>query len=52
MCSHCDGSLSFWNLRSIDKPVNINYPHLRISKDEAHQFGEISKVVWSYVKNS
>ncbi|CAF5135669.1 unnamed protein product, partial [Rotaria sp. Silwood1] len=27
MCSHCDGSLSFWNLRSIDKPVNINYPH-------------------------
>jgi hypothetical protein len=27
MCSHCDGSLSVWNLRAVDKPVSINYPH-------------------------
>jgi hypothetical protein len=27
MCSHCDGSLSVWNLRATDKPVSINYPH-------------------------
>ena len=27
MCSHCDGSLSVWNLRVVDKPVSINYPH-------------------------
>ncbi|CAF3572963.1 unnamed protein product [Rotaria sordida] len=51
MCSHCDGSLSVWNLRTIDKPVSINYPHTRISKDETHKFDVISKVVWSSVKN-
>jgi len=27
MCSHCDGSLSVWNLRAVDKPVSVNYPH-------------------------
>ena len=26
MCSHCDGSLSVWNLRSTDRPVSLNYP--------------------------
>ncbi|CAF3620024.1 unnamed protein product [Rotaria socialis] len=52
MCSHCDGSLSVWNLRTTDKPVSINYPHTRISKDELRKFGSISKVVWSSVKNT
>ncbi|CAF3849723.1 unnamed protein product [Rotaria magnacalcarata] len=52
MCSHCDGSLSVWNLRTTDKPVSINYPHTRISKDEPRKFGSISKVVWSSVKNT
>ena len=68
MCSHCDGSLSVWNLRVIDKPVSVNYPHsknkilfqtkniyfslARISKDETHKFGAITKVVWSAVKSS
>lgn len=27
MCSHCDGALSVWNLRTTDKPASINYPH-------------------------
>jgi hypothetical protein len=67
MCSHCDGSLSVWNLRVIDKPVSINYPHsknknfisqikycfsARICKEESHKFGAITKVVWSAVKSS
>ncbi|CAF4065954.1 unnamed protein product [Rotaria sp. Silwood2] len=52
MCSHCDGSLSVWNLRTLDKPVSINYPHSRISKDEANKFGAISKVIWTSIKNS
>jgi hypothetical protein len=68
MCSHCDGSLSVWNLRVTDKPVSVNYPHgkkktfslqkrnrffvARICKDEAHKFGAITKVVWSAVKSS
>ncbi|UJR23337.1 hypothetical protein I4U23_026351 [Adineta vaga] len=52
MCSHCDGSLSVWNLRITDKPVSINYPHTRIAKDEGHKFGAVSKVVWTSVKNS
>ncbi|CAF0861232.1 unnamed protein product [Rotaria sordida] len=52
MCSHCDGSLSVWNLRSVDKPVSINYPHSRICKDETPKFAPIGKVVWSVVKNS
>ncbi|CAF1230907.1 unnamed protein product [Adineta steineri] len=52
MCSHCDGSLSVWNLRATEKPVSINYPHARISKDEQHKFGSVSKVVWTSVKNS
>ncbi|CAF1945267.1 unnamed protein product [Rotaria magnacalcarata] len=53
MCSHCDGSLSVWNLRSADKPVSVNYPHTRICKDETTlKFGAITKVVWSVVKSS
>jgi syntaxin-binding protein 5 len=52
ICSHCDGSLTVWNLRTTDKPVSINYPHTRISKDEGHKFGPISKVIWSSIRNS
>ncbi|UJR25564.1 hypothetical protein I4U23_006909 [Adineta vaga] len=52
MCSHCDGSLSVWNLRANDKPVSVNYPHTRICKDESSKFGPVSKVIWSAVKSS
>ncbi|CAF0752875.1 unnamed protein product [Adineta steineri] len=52
MCSHCDGSLSVWNLRANDKPVSVNYPHTRICKEESPKFGAVTKVVWSAVKSS
>jgi hypothetical protein len=68
MCSHCDGSLSVWNLRANDKPVSVNYPHskiktkerieyeistlARICKDETPKYGPITKVVWTAVKSS
>jgi syntaxin-binding protein 5 len=52
MCSHCDGSLSVWNLRAVDKPVSVNYPHTRICKDETHKFGAINKVIWTAMKSS
>ncbi|CAF1109170.1 unnamed protein product, partial [Didymodactylos carnosus] len=52
MCSHCDGSLSVWNLRVTDKCFSINYPHARICKDEAKKFGCVNKVMWSAIKNS
>ncbi|CAF0818239.1 unnamed protein product [Didymodactylos carnosus] len=52
MCSHCDGSLSVWNLKATDKPLNINYPHARICKDDVKKFGSVNKVMWSAIKNT
>jgi hypothetical protein len=41
MCSHCDGSLSVWNLRAVDKPVSVNYPHSKIGFDSEKEKNDL-----------
>ncbi|XP_043275946.1 syntaxin-binding protein 5 isoform X7 [Venturia canescens] len=51
MCSHTDGSLSTWVLRTV-KPLNVNHPHAKTTKDgEPEPCKPIQKVEWKLSRN-
>ncbi|XP_066245385.1 syntaxin-binding protein 5 isoform X3 [Euwallacea similis] len=47
MCSHTDGTLTTWNVRSNQKYVHISQPHAKVNKEgKPEQCKPISKVEW------
>ncbi|XP_050508304.1 syntaxin-binding protein 5 [Diabrotica virgifera virgifera] len=47
MCSHTDGTLTTWSLKSPSKYIHISQPHAKFSKDgKPEQCKAISKVEW------
>ncbi|XP_075228218.1 syntaxin-binding protein tomosyn [Lycorma delicatula] len=47
MCSHTDGSLTTWNVRQSQNPINISHPHAKITKDgKPEACKPIQKVEW------
>ncbi|CAG5115214.1 unnamed protein product, partial [Candidula unifasciata] len=47
MCSHSDGSLSTWNVRSPLRPVSVTSPHAKIGADGRLEMCKpIAKVEW------
>ncbi|CAH1983063.1 unnamed protein product [Acanthoscelides obtectus] len=47
MCSHTDGTLTTWSLRSQAKYVHITQPHAKLTKDgKPEQCKPINKVEW------
>ncbi|KAG1677408.1 Syntaxin-binding protein 5 [Nymphon striatum] len=48
MCSHADGSLSTWNLRTTQKTPSVTYPHGKMNKDgiRTEACKPIDKVEW------
>ncbi|CAG9815268.1 unnamed protein product [Phaedon cochleariae] len=47
MCSHADGTLTTWSLKSPIKYVHISQPHAKLSKDgKPEQCKPITKVEW------
>ncbi|KAK3089384.1 hypothetical protein FSP39_003169 [Pinctada imbricata] len=52
MCSHTDGSLTTYNIKTPQKPVNIMMPHAKINKEgKPDPCKPISKVEWKSVRN-
>ncbi|XP_042307335.1 syntaxin-binding protein 5-like isoform X1 [Sceloporus undulatus] len=54
MCSHSDGSLTFWNLKSPSRPFQIIIPHGKIQRDgkKTESCKPILKVEYKTCKNS
>nr|XP_060619372.1 syntaxin-binding protein 5-like isoform X1 [Anolis sagrei ordinatus] len=54
MCSHSDGSLTFWNLKSPSRPFQIIIPHGKIQRDgkKIESCKPILKVEYKTCKNS
>ncbi|XP_069491930.1 syntaxin-binding protein 5-like isoform X1 [Ambystoma mexicanum] len=54
MCSHSDGSLTVWNLRSPGRPLQITIPHGKIPRDgrKPEPCKPILKVEYKTCKNS
>lgn len=51
ICSHTDGSLSTWNIRSSTKPQSVMYPHAKVTKDGKPELCKsIYKVEWRTVR--
>ncbi|BFZ24771.1 hypothetical protein BsWGS_27811 [Bradybaena similaris] len=47
MCSHSDGSLSTWNVRTPQRPVSVTSPHAKIGSDGKWEMCKpIAKVEW------
>ncbi|XP_023224869.1 syntaxin-binding protein 5-like [Centruroides sculpturatus] len=50
ICSHTDGSLTTWNIRS-SKPISVMYPHAKLNKDGKPELCKsIYKVEWRTVR--
>ncbi|CAL1539880.1 unnamed protein product [Lymnaea stagnalis] len=51
MCSHTDGSLSTWNVKTPQRPVSITSPHAKIGPDGKPELCKpINKVEWRSTK--
>ncbi|XP_059142010.1 syntaxin-binding protein 5-like isoform X4 [Physella acuta] len=51
MCSHTDGSLSTWNVKTPQRPVSITSPHAKIGPDGKPDLCKpITKVEWRCTK--
>ncbi|XP_070569216.1 syntaxin-binding protein 5-like isoform X4 [Ptychodera flava] len=55
LCSHTDGSLTLWNMKNANKPVNIMYPHAKppiMKGARIDPCAPISKVEWKSCKGA
>ncbi|XP_023311106.1 syntaxin-binding protein 5 isoform X2 [Anoplophora glabripennis] len=49
MCSHTDGTLTTWSLKSPSKYIHISQPHAKLTKEgKPEQCKPITKVEWKY----
>ncbi|XP_041353859.1 syntaxin-binding protein 5-like isoform X4 [Gigantopelta aegis] len=52
MCSHSDGSLTTWNFKIVQKPINVMYPHAKFGKDgKPDPCKPITRVDWKSIRN-
>ncbi|OWF48268.1 Syntaxin-binding protein 5 [Mizuhopecten yessoensis] len=52
MCSHTDGSLTTYNLKSANKPLSLMMPHAKIGKEgKPDPCKPITKVEWKSARN-
>nr|XP_018914653.1 PREDICTED: syntaxin-binding protein 5 isoform X3 [Bemisia tabaci] len=52
VCSHTDGSLTYWSTRYLDKPNSINLPHAKTNKDgKLETCKPINKVEWRHLRS-
>ncbi|KAJ8315344.1 hypothetical protein KUTeg_007494 [Tegillarca granosa] len=53
MCSHTDGSLTTYNIKTPQKPMSVMMPHAKIGKDgKPDPCKPIAKVEWKSLRNS